>query len=60
MLQGRHHIRVRVLDEIPAADFAHMSVETLSAAVRERLAIELGQADTPPRVAASSVASARR
>ncbi len=60
VLQGRHHIRVRVLDEIPAAEFAHLSVEALSAAVRERLATELGQADVAPRAAASALASARR
>jgi 1-acyl-sn-glycerol-3-phosphate acyltransferase len=51
---GRHAIRVRVLDEIPAEAFANRTVEELSAAVRERFLVELGQADDVPRRAASS------
>jgi 1-acyl-sn-glycerol-3-phosphate acyltransferase len=44
VLQGRHHIYVRVLDEIPPAEFAQASVEELMGNVRERIATAL----TPP------------
>jgi 1-acyl-sn-glycerol-3-phosphate acyltransferase len=43
VLQGRHHIYVRVLDEIPAAEFANVSVEDLIADVRGRIATVLAQ-----------------
>jgi 1-acyl-sn-glycerol-3-phosphate acyltransferase len=44
VLRGRHAIRIRVLDEIPYASFAHKSVAALTAEVRERIAAELGEA----------------
>jgi 1-acyl-sn-glycerol-3-phosphate acyltransferase len=43
VLQGRHAIRIRVLDEIPYSAFAHQSVEDLTANVRNLFAAELGQ-----------------
>src|SRR5438128_137113 len=46
VLQGRHAIRVRVLDEIPHASFATEPVERVTAAVRERFVAAHG-----PRVA---------
>ena len=49
--KGRHAIRV--LDEIPAERFASLTVDELSASVRERFLAELGQADQPRRVASS-------
>ncbi len=52
VLQGRHEIRVRVLDEIPYAAFAHKTVDALTAEVRERIALALGEMP-PPRLAAS-------
>ncbi len=47
VLRGRHHIRVRVLDEIPHATFAGMSVEALTDAVHRRFAAELGEPEAP-------------
>ena len=44
VLQGRHRIRLRVLDEIPFSRFADKDVETLTSEVRELFAAELGQA----------------
>jgi 1-acyl-sn-glycerol-3-phosphate acyltransferase len=43
VLQGRHQIRIRVLDEISPETFVHKPVETLMQEVRERIAAELGQ-----------------
>src|SRR5438445_231858 len=43
VLQGRHAIRVRVLDEIPHASFAMEPVERVTDAVRERFVAALGQ-----------------
>jgi len=43
VLQGRHAIRIRVLDEIPHASFASAPVETLTESVRERFVAELGE-----------------
>ena len=43
VLQGRHDIRISVLDEIPHAAFAECSVEALTERVRARMAVELGQ-----------------
>ncbi len=37
VLQGRHKIRVRILDEIPYASFAHKPVDTLLEEVRDRI-----------------------
>ncbi|MGH7787745.1 MAG: lysophospholipid acyltransferase family protein [Candidatus Binatia bacterium] len=42
VLQGRHAIRIRVLDAIPYARFAHDSVEALTDRVRDVIASELG------------------
>jgi 1-acyl-sn-glycerol-3-phosphate acyltransferase len=41
VLQGRHRIGIRVLDEIPFERFAAMPVDTLTTTVRERFAAEL-------------------
>lgn len=41
VLRGHHAIRVRVLDEIPYAGFAHQAVETIMEEVRSRIAAEL-------------------
>jgi 1-acyl-sn-glycerol-3-phosphate acyltransferase len=35
---GRHHLRIRILDEIPYAAFEHLSVEDTAAMVRETIA----------------------
>jgi len=48
VLQGRHAIRIRVLDEIPHRSFADKPVETLMQEVREQFAAELGQTLTAP------------
>ena len=45
VLQGRHEIRVRVLDAILPSEFAGMSVEALTAHVRSVIARELGEAE---------------
>ena len=42
VLQGRHPIRISVLDPIPYEHFADMSVDELTAHVREVIANELG------------------
>jgi len=47
ILQGRHAIRVRVLDEIPWSSFAEASVEALTEAVRERFVAELYDRRSP-------------
>ncbi len=41
VLQGRHRIRIQLLDEIPYEEFAQMPVETLTQNVRERIAMHL-------------------
>ncbi len=41
VLQGRHAIRIRVLDEIPHATFASAPVDALTETVRERFVVEL-------------------
>lgn len=43
VLRGRHAIRVRILDEIPAASFADKSTEALTNEVRELFLDALGQ-----------------
>jgi len=43
VLQGRHAIRIRVLEEIPFERFADMPVEKLVEEVRMRFAAELGE-----------------
>ncbi len=54
VLQGRHAIRIRVLDEIPYASFAGMPVEALTEAVRRRIAAELDEPVAAPAVSASA------
>jgi 1-acyl-sn-glycerol-3-phosphate acyltransferase len=52
VLQGRHAIRVRVLDPIPWSSFAETPVDVLSREVRDVFAAELGEpptASVPPR-----------
>lgn len=44
VLQGRHQIRIRVLDEIAHATFADKPIAALTAEVRELIAGELGEA----------------
>jgi 1-acyl-sn-glycerol-3-phosphate acyltransferase len=43
VLQGRHPIRITILDEVPAASFAEESVEELTARMRELIARHLGE-----------------
>jgi 1-acyl-sn-glycerol-3-phosphate acyltransferase len=43
VLQGRHAIRLRVLDAIPHRNFADKPVEVLTQEIRERFAAELGE-----------------
>src|SRR5262249_52868658 len=43
VLQGRHAIRIRVLDAIPYARFASLSVDALTEQVRALIADELGE-----------------
>ena len=46
VLQGRHEIRVRVLDEIPYASFAGRPVEVVSESVRDTFVAALGEERT--------------
>lgn len=48
ILQGRHPISLRVLDRIPYDDFSHMSVEALTAHVRDVIAAELDEKRLEP------------
>jgi 1-acyl-sn-glycerol-3-phosphate acyltransferase len=41
VLRGHHDIRIRVLDEIPVAQFEHLSIEALTEMVRDLIAGEL-------------------
>jgi 1-acyl-sn-glycerol-3-phosphate acyltransferase len=43
VLQGRHAIRITVLDPIPPERFAHLSPDELMQSVRELMAAELGE-----------------
>jgi len=43
VLQGRHAIRIRVLDEIPYAAFAERPIEAVSEDVRDRFVAALGK-----------------
>ena len=45
VLQGRHDIRVRILEEIPYESFAGQSVEELTESVRRVFQRELGEGD---------------
>ena len=47
VLKGRHDIRIRVLDEIPFQQFAHLEVEKLAAEMHARFLEALNQAPTP-------------
>jgi 1-acyl-sn-glycerol-3-phosphate acyltransferase len=49
VLQGRHRIRITVLDEVPAASFAAESVEDLTLRMRELFARHLEPAEKPER-----------
>lgn len=48
VLQGRHPIRLRILDEIPYESFARQSAEDLTLAIRNLFAKELGEAELTP------------
>jgi 1-acyl-sn-glycerol-3-phosphate acyltransferase len=54
VLQGRHPIRITVLDAIPPEAFAHLSVEQLTQEVRERMAARLGEHEKDPVAVAAS------
>jgi 1-acyl-sn-glycerol-3-phosphate acyltransferase len=43
VLQGRHRIRLTILDEVPPESFAHESVDQLTAGVRETIAKTLAR-----------------
>jgi len=45
VLQGRHPVRIRVLDPIPPDSFADMSVEQLTAHVQDLIADEIRDQD---------------
>lgn len=47
VLQGRHEIRIRVLDEIPYEAFATTELEKLVESVRNRFTLELGERTLP-------------
>ena len=47
VLQGRHPIRITILDEVPAASFAEESVDELTARMRELIASHLEPAEKP-------------
>jgi 1-acyl-sn-glycerol-3-phosphate acyltransferase len=53
VLQGRHRIRLRVLDEIPWARFADEPIDALAERMRARFLAELGQSDAPEPSAAA-------
>jgi len=55
VIQGRHAIKVSVLDEIPAAEVAALPVEALTLAVHARIADVLGE---PPMLEVASSAAA--
>ena len=47
VLRGRHPIRVRVLEEIPAESFAGADPAELAGQIRSQIARELGEPETP-------------
>jgi 1-acyl-sn-glycerol-3-phosphate acyltransferase len=51
VLRGRHQIRVRVLDALPYASFAHLGVDALTKLVRDRFVSVLEPTEPPQRVA---------
>jgi 1-acyl-sn-glycerol-3-phosphate acyltransferase len=54
VLQGRHAISVRILDEIPYEEFADESVEELTAEVHALFQRECGETPAPAAAAAAS------
>jgi 1-acyl-sn-glycerol-3-phosphate acyltransferase len=62
VLQGRHPIRIRILDEVPAASFAGESVDELTGRMRELIASHLEPAEKPEqgREAAAQRAAGER
>jgi 1-acyl-sn-glycerol-3-phosphate acyltransferase len=56
VLQGKHPIRVKVLDPIPYAEFAGQTAEALTESVREVIAEELGEKGLTPVEATPSPA----
>jgi len=54
VLQGRHAIRIRVLDAIPYARFANLSVDALTEQVRNLFARELGETELAPPLQVSA------
>jgi 1-acyl-sn-glycerol-3-phosphate acyltransferase len=57
VLQGRHRIRITILDEVPPDSFAEESVETLTARMRELFASRLEPAEKPAVTGAVARAS---
>lgn len=54
VLQGRHAIRIRVLDAIPYARFANLSVDALTDTVRNIFVTELGEDSGSGQLSAAS------
>jgi len=48
VLQGRHPIRVKILDPLPCSEFAGDDVEALTERVRARIARAIDEKDPPP------------
>jgi 1-acyl-sn-glycerol-3-phosphate acyltransferase len=48
VLQGRHHIRITVLDEVPYGSFADEPIETLTDRIRDLIASRLEKEPPPP------------
>src|SRR5215468_7418305 len=60
VLQGRHAIRIRVLDEIPYARFARTPVDRLTEEVRALFAAQLGEPEADPAERPASAHDAAR
>ena len=56
VLQGRHEIRIRVLDPIPPEQFADMSVDELTEQVRDIIAAEIAASEPEPVAPARAIA----
>ena len=54
VLQGRHQIRIRVLDAIPPESFLHQSLDELTSRMRALFASELGETELERRRAAAA------
>jgi 1-acyl-sn-glycerol-3-phosphate acyltransferase len=54
VLQGRHPITIRVLDEVPVESFADASAEELTERVRAVIAAHLDAKEAPASVVATS------